>query len=203
MVCAGARAVSVLKFVGTVSLGLLTGVSYTVSSITLPSLLRLPSSTSASQAIASLTNTLHAPLLALTSLASAPLFLSFVLSPRRVRHPYLLYTSALAALSMLVPRLMPQPSSGRPVASAAQKTKKPSSPRARMEASYEVLGDVHSEPASEEELEEVNGEEVRAQVDALARGYLARTGLAAVGFAMAVVGLWGDGGTSKAVVVVS
>ncbi|KAG5943609.1 hypothetical protein E4U53_007024 [Claviceps sorghi] len=202
MVCAGARAVSALKFVGTVSLGLLTGVSYTVSSLTLPSLLRLPSSTSASQAIASLTKSLDTPLLTLTSLASAPLLLSFVLSPRRVRHPYLLYTSALAALSMLVPRLLPQPGF-RPVAAAAPKAGKPSFPRVRMEASYEVLGDVQSEAASEEEMEEVNGEEVRAQVESLSRGYLARTGLAAVGFAMALVGLWGDGGVSKTVVVVS
>ncbi|KAG6005266.1 hypothetical protein E4U21_000303 [Claviceps maximensis] len=204
MVCAGARAVSVLKFVGTVSLGLLTGVSYTVFSLTLPSLLRLPSSTSASQAIASLTNSLRTPLLTLTSLASAPLLLCFVLSPRRARHPYLLYTSTLAMLSMLVPRLMAQPSSGLAVATNAQKAaRKPSPPRVGMEASYEVLGDVHSEAASEEEVEEVNGEEVRAQVDALSRGYLARTGLAALGFAMAVVGLWGDGTTSKAVVVVT
>ncbi|KAG5930100.1 Autophagy- protein 33 [Claviceps africana] len=202
MVCAGARAVSALKFVGTVSLGLLTGVSYTVSSLTLPSLLRLPSSTSASQAITSLTKSLDAPLLALTSLASAPLLLSFVLSPRRARHPYLLYTSALAALSMLVPRFLPQPGF-RPVPAAAPKAGKQPSPRARMDASYEVLGDVQSEAASEEEMEEVNGEEVRAQVESLSRSYLARTGLAAVGFAMAVVGLWGDGGTSKTVVVSS
>ncbi|KAG8421225.1 Autophagy- protein 33 [Metarhizium acridum] len=89
MVCAGAKAVSALKFVGTFSLGLLTGVSYSVSNITLPALLRLPSSASASQAIASLTTSLQTPLLTLTSLASAPLFLAFVLSPRRARHPYL------------------------------------------------------------------------------------------------------------------
>lgn len=63
-----------------------------------------------------------------------------------------------------------------------------------MEASYEVLGDVHSEPASEEEVEDqVNGENLRAQVEAMAKGYAVRGGLAALGFAMAVVGIWGDG----------
>ncbi|QPH00657.1 Autophagy- protein 33 [Epichloe festucae Fl1] len=197
MVCAGARAVSVLKFVGTVSLGLLTGVSYTVSNLALPSLLRLPSSTSASQAIASLTASLETPLLTLTSLASAPLFLSFILSPRRARHPYLLYTSVLAVLSTVVPRLLPQPA---PRSAATHQVKKPS-PRARMEASYEVLGDVHSEAASEEEIEDVNGEDVGAHVEALSRGHLARTGIAALGFAMAVVGLWGDGAPKAAVIV--
>ncbi|KAG5924327.1 hypothetical protein E4U61_000883 [Claviceps capensis] len=201
MVCAGERAISVLKFVGTVSLGLLTGVSYTVSSLTLPSLLDLPSSTSASQAIASLAERLDTPLLTLTSLSSVPLLLSFILSPRRVRHPYLLFTSALAVLSILVPRLLPQPRL-RPVSAAAQKTQKPSSPRVGMEASYEVLEEVPSQAISEGDCEEVNGEDVRAQVEALSRGHLARAGLAAFGFCMAVVGLWGDG-AAKAVVVVS
>lgn len=70
-----------------------------------------------------------------------------------------------------------------------------------MDASYEVLGDVHSEAASEEEIEDLNGEEVRAQVKSLSRGYLARTGLAAIGFSMAVVGLWGDGAPKAAVTV--
>jgi autophagy-related protein 33 len=62
-----------------------------------------------------------------------------------------------------------------------------------MEASYEVLGDAHSEPASEEDIDDVNGEGVRAEVEGLARSYIARTALSALGFAMAVVGIWGDG----------
>lgn len=71
-----------------------------------------------------------------------------------------------------------------------------------MEASYELLGEVPSETASEEEVDDVNGEDVRAEVEGLARGYIVRTGLAALGFAMAVVGIWGDG-APKAVVYVS
>ena len=50
--------------------------------------------------------------------------------------------------------------------------------------------------------EEFNGEEVRAEVEAAGRGFLVRTGLAALGFTMAVVGIWGDG-SPKAVVYVS
>jgi autophagy-related protein 33 len=71
-----------------------------------------------------------------------------------------------------------------------------------MEASYEVLGDMHSEPASEEDMDDVNGEEVRASVEGLARSYLARTAISALGFAMAVVGIWGDG-APQAVIYVS
>ncbi|KAF3072214.1 hypothetical protein CFAM422_005743 [Trichoderma lentiforme] len=64
-----------------------------------------------------------------------------------------------------------------------------------MEASYEVLGDSHSEGdlPSESELEDVNGEEVRANVEGAARAYLVKTGFAAAAFVLSVVGLWGDG----------
>ncbi|KPM38969.1 hypothetical protein AK830_g7595 [Neonectria ditissima] len=190
--------VSLLKFVGTVSLGLLTGVSYSVSTLALPALLRLPSSASAAHGLTTLSAALQTPILALTSLASAPFLLCFVLSPRSSRHPYLLYTSLLVALSTVAPTLVPQPV---PRSIAPASTGKASA-RARMEASYEVLGDVHSEPASEEDIDDVNGEEVRADIEGLASGYVARTALAALGFALAVVGIWGDG-APQAVVYVS
>lgn len=175
------------------------GVSYTVSTLTLPSLLHLPSSSSASHALNSLNASLKFPVLALSTLASAPLLLSFFLSPRASRHPYLVYTSLLAILSVATPKLLPQPDTASRPAAPARKA----SPRQRnLEASYEVLGDVHSEAASEEEIEDVNGEDVRVQVERLAKGYVVRAGLAAVGFAMAVVGIWGDG-APQAVVYVS
>ncbi|KAL6919332.1 hypothetical protein FSST1_003358 [Fusarium sambucinum] len=189
--------VSLLKFVGTVSLGLLTGVSYSVSSLALPALLRLPSSASASHGLSTLTATLKTPVLALTSLASAPFLISFFLAPRSSRHPYLLYTALLATLSSVAPMLILTPAPRRAASSAPRK-----SSRAKMEASYEVLGDAHSEPASDEDIEDINGEEVRAEVEGLTRSYLARTAISALGFAMAVVGIWGDG-ASQSVVYVS
>ncbi|KAF4337052.1 Autophagy-related 33 [Fusarium beomiforme] len=189
--------VSLLKFVGTVSLGLLTGVSYSITSLALPVLLRLPSASSASHGLASLSAALKTPILALTSLASAPFVISFVLAPRSSRHPYLLYTALLATLSSVAPLLISKPAP-RYIASSAPRQ----SPRAKMEASYEVLGDAHSEPASEEDIDDANGEGVRAEVEVLAHSYIARTALSALGFAMAVVGIWGDG-APQAVVYVS
>ena len=68
-----------------------------------------------------------------------------------------------------------------------------------MEASYEVLGDAPSESASlseeadEESAEAQNGEGVRAEVDGFVKHALVRTGLAAVGFGVSVLGIWGDG----------
>ncbi|RGP64577.1 autophagy-related 33 [Fusarium longipes] len=188
--------VSLLKFVGTVSLGLLTGVSYSISSLALPALLRLPSSASASHGLSNLNAALKTPLLALTSLASAPFLISFVLAPRSSRHPYLLYTALLATLSSVAPILIPTPAPRRVASSAPRK-----SSRAKMEASYEVLGDAHSEPASDEDVEDINGEEVRAEVEGLTRNYLARTAISALGFAMAVVGIWGDGAPQSVVYV--
>ena len=100
----------------------LQGVSYTVSTVSLPSLLRLPSSSSASQAVAALADSLARPLRALTALSSAPLLLAFVLSPRSSRHPYLLYTSLLAVLA----------SAGPATAAAASWSKEPAkAPRRR------------------------------------------------------------------------
>ncbi|QPC75024.1 hypothetical protein HYE68_005776 [Fusarium pseudograminearum] len=190
--------VSLLKFVGTVSLGLLTGVSYSISSLALPALLRLPSSASASHGLSTLSAALKTPVLALTSLASAPFLISFFLAPRSSRHPYLLYTALLATLSSVAPILIPTPTPAlRRAASSAPRK----SSRAKMEASYEVLGDAHSEPASDEDIEDINGEEVRAEVEGLTRGYLARTAISALGFAMAVVGIWGDGAPQSVVYV--
>lgn len=62
-----------------------------------------------------------------------------------------------------------------------------------MEQSYEILGDAQSDAASEEEIEDINGEEVRTQVETMAKRFKLSAGLSTLGFAMAVLGIWGDG----------
>ncbi|SPQ23900.1 d801a66d-6d08-415e-b422-57f868d5264b [Thermothielavioides terrestris] len=187
-----ARGVSVLKFVGTVSLGVLTGLSYTLSSLTIPALLTLPR-----------------PLLLRLRSRLHPL-------PRPLRHPYLLYVSTLvlgshfAASDLLAPYLLFL-GPARPASSAAaagkerqKEMEKRAAARARMEASYEVLGGAGSDATSEgstgEEMEaeadeagDVNGEEVRAQVEAFLKKQIVRSALAGLGFLLSVVGIWGDG----------
>ena len=65
-----------------------------------------------------------------------------------------------------------------------------------------LTGDVPTEePASEEDEAVVNGEEVRAEVDGVAKGFLVRTGVSALAFAMAVMGVWGDGAPQTAVYI--
>jgi len=65
-----------------------------------------------------------------------------------------------------------------------------------MDASYEVLGhDSNSEgtQSDQEPEEEVNGEQVRSQMQSFVTRQMIRTGVASIGFAMGIIGLWGDG----------
>jgi autophagy-related protein 33 len=72
---------------------------------------------------------------------------------------------------------------------------------AKMETSYEILGDNHSEGTGsasggedlEFEEETLNGEEVRSEVLAFRKTQYVQTGIASLGFLLAVVGIWGDG----------
>ncbi|OIW31613.1 hypothetical protein CONLIGDRAFT_592371 [Coniochaeta ligniaria NRRL 30616] len=213
------RGVSVLKFVGTVSLGLLTGLSYTLSTLTVPSLLELPSASSAAKAFNYLVSTAKKHLGTLTSVSASSFLLAFLLSPKPVRHPYLLYTSILVASSGLVVSDFVAPylfitkssSSSGPAASLSAAAKKQknerAAKRAQMEASYEVLGSSSSAlsdegtasasgediEAEEEAAQEVNGEEVRTEVEGFLKKQMVQTAISGLGFLMAVVGIWGDG----------
>lgn len=186
------------------------GASYTLSSLTLPALLELPSAASAAKALGALRRSTTAHLNVLMGVAGTAFVAAFALSPQGYRHPYLLYTSLLAAgarlADYLAPALLGAPSS--PASSPATQLKAAAA-RARrdrkrddarhMEASYEDLGreDDHEADSSptEEYLDEelVNGEDVRAALHAFTKAHVAQTAVAAFGFMMAVVGLWGDG----------
>jgi autophagy-related protein 33 len=124
--------------------------------------------------------------------------------------------SQLAASDFFAPYLLrlgparPAKSAAAAAAAAAKNREKEkerekrAAARARMEASYEVLGsggsDAHSESNGEEveveaEAEEVdvNGEEVRADVEVFLKKQIVRSALAGMGFLLSVVGIWGDG----------
>lgn len=73
-----------------------------------------------------------------------------------------------------------------------------------MDASYEVVGDSHSEgtTSGEEVEEEVNGEEVREALKSFMTSQVARTAVAGIGFVMSVIGIWGDGAADVVLVKV-
>ncbi|KAF2862332.1 hypothetical protein K470DRAFT_213030 [Piedraia hortae CBS 480.64] len=146
-------AVPLFKVIGTVSLGLLTGVSYTLSTQTLPALLTLPSAKSASNTFRHVARLSALHITALSAVSSLSLGLAFVLSPARIRHPYLLWTSLAAAGS----------------------------------------GALTLAGKSDLDGSDVNGEEVEKTTRAQQYMEFVRTGISGLGFAMGVVGIWGDG----------
>ncbi|KAK6083795.1 hypothetical protein SCUP234_03654 [Seiridium cupressi] len=193
------KKVSVFKFVGTVSLGLLTGASYTLSTFTIPQLLDLPSASSAAKAFRSISATATTHLNALTGAAGSAFLLAFALSPSGFRHPYLLYTSLFVFSTRLTgyiaPTLFGVPSDFSQRRAALTKARKDKAAAKRMEQSYEVLGETQSDEglSGEDAEEEINGEEVRSEVEYFVKNQLVQTALAGIGFTMAVIGIWGDG----------
>lgn len=75
------------------------GVSYTLSTQSLPSLLTLPSAKPASYTLSQTTRLATLHIRSLSTISTVTLALAFYLSPPRVRHPYLLWTSLVAASS--------------------------------------------------------------------------------------------------------
>ncbi|KAG9242383.1 hypothetical protein BJ878DRAFT_515876 [Calycina marina] len=194
------RTVSTLKFVGSISLGLLTGVSYTLSTLTLPTILTLPTATSASQAFTSLTSISLLHLRALAVISSSSFILSYILSQRSQRHPYLLWICLFVGGSQLAETLMPKKLPA-PRAIPTPRTRKTKT--RHMDSSYEVLGhDTNSEAtlSGEEGEDEVNGEEVRKQMEGFMANQIVRTVVTGLGFAISIIGIWGDGAAEMVII---
>ncbi|TKA25094.1 hypothetical protein B0A50_06159 [Salinomyces thailandicus] len=156
-------AIALCKFVGTISLGLLTGVSYTLSTQSLPSLLTLPSAKPAAYTLAQTARLASLHIRTLSTISTSALLLSFYLSPSRVRHPYLIWTSLAAVLAGGLDLGF----SGRGV-----------QPKGRV---------------VKDEVGDVNGEEVERGAREQQFIELVRMTLSGVGFTMGVVGIWGEG----------
>lgn len=63
-----------------------------------------------------------------------------------------------------------------------------------VEQSYDTLGDSNSDGTESDDLaEDVNGEEIKAQMEQFGRRMMKQTAITGVSFAMALIGLWGDG----------
>ncbi|KAL1956764.1 hypothetical protein VTO42DRAFT_6817 [Malbranchea cinnamomea] len=89
--------ITIAKFVGTISLGLLTGLSYSVSNIAIPALQALPTASNAADTLKDLQQQTRRRVLRFSNLAAVSLIAAFTLSSPRRKHPYLIWTS-LAAL---------------------------------------------------------------------------------------------------------
>ncbi|KAK2742401.1 hypothetical protein FQN55_007839 [Onygenales sp. PD_40] len=90
--------ITVSKFVGTISLGLLTGLSYTTSIITIPSLQSLPNASTAARTLKDLQLRTRKHVLTLSHLTTISLFTAFTLSSPRRKHPYLIWTALMSLI---------------------------------------------------------------------------------------------------------
>ncbi|KAJ9604701.1 hypothetical protein H2200_010815 [Cladophialophora chaetospira] len=190
--------ISITKFVGTISLGLLTGTSYTLASITLPSLALLPSASLASRTLNTIQTQSTRQILTLASISSLSLITAFTLASPRGRHPYLIWTALVSFIGgqgveywfngfsrfpswRLGARSSSRAKSGRTAPARG------SSPSASDESGYiEVESDSGDD-------HQVNGEKVELEMTRERKVQKVRSWIAGVGFAMGVVGIWGDG----------
>ncbi|KAJ9302829.1 hypothetical protein DTO271G3_203 [Paecilomyces variotii] len=182
--------ITVTKFVGTVSLGLLTGLSYSTASITIPSLRLLPTAPDATRALREVKRRTRKHALQLSNLTNGCILFAYCLSSKRRKHPYLIWmvlTSSIGSFGvdflfnrskgfvgwaqMVVEDL------GLPVLAGKKKT------TTKKEDDLVVV-----EPALE-----VNGETVEQEMEQERKLQRARAWLSGLALAMGIVGLWGDG----------
>ncbi|KAJ5731667.1 uncharacterized protein N7483_006175 [Penicillium malachiteum] len=179
--------ITITKFVGTVSLGLLTGISYSTAAITVPSLKLLPTSTTASRCLNEVKRLNRRHAVRLSSLTNACILFAYTLSSPRRRHPYLVWMCVASTLSshgldlffnrhlgfMNWVFVTIQDTTGLNLSSV--------SPIKKDDDLVMVGTD-----------EDVNGESVQREMDRERRLQRARTWMAGIAFSMGIVGLWGD-----------
>ncbi|KAL5345211.1 hypothetical protein ACLOAV_009581 [Pseudogymnoascus australis] len=179
------------KLIGSISLGLLTGVSYTLNAIAVPALLTLPSAATASTAFTLLNTRAVQTLRIFTGLSTACFLSAYALSPRGFRHPYLLWSTLIVAASGSVDLFL-QPA---PASPALKERGRKDKGKAKLDASYELLGDSNSDAGISDggSEEDVNGEDVRAAMLGFKSLQALRFYLSGAGFVVSLIGLWGDG----------
>ncbi|KAJ6053540.1 uncharacterized protein N7446_009552 [Penicillium canescens] len=173
--------ISITKFVGTVSLGLLTGLSYSTSAITIPALQLLPTATSAAASLNEVKRLSRRYALRLSFLTNSCFCFAWCLSSPRRRHPYMIWLctfSAVAAhgvdfwFNQLGLRCHPRRLAFSLVRDSA--TKKD-----------EDLVVVEAES-------DLNGETVQREMERERRLHRARAWLSGIALSIGIVGLWGD-----------
>ncbi|KAJ5221961.1 uncharacterized protein N7469_010848 [Penicillium citrinum] len=178
--------ITVSKFVGTVSLGLLTGLSYSTSAITIPSLKLLPTSTSASRCLHEVQRLNRKHALRLSSITNTCLCFAYCVSPPRRQHPYLLWMCTVSTLGAYGLDFFFNRHLGLQ--------------NWVIDVVYDTMGLSLGKSTSkkEEDLvvveseEDVNGESVQREMDRERRMHHIRAWVSGLALSMGIVGLWGD-----------
>ncbi|KAL4890318.1 hypothetical protein BDV59DRAFT_184769 [Aspergillus ambiguus] len=178
--------ITVSKFVGTVSLGLLTGLSYSASTITIPSLKLLPTSSDASRSLHEVKRLNRKHGLRLTNIANGCLLFAYSISPKHRKHPYLLWMCVTSALGSYAMDFWFHRQLGI---------------KTWFQSLLQDVGCCSGRKSSnkkEEDLvvveaeEKVNGESIEQEMDNERRFQCTRTVFSGLALAMGIVGLWGD-----------
>lgn len=199
--------ITVTKFVGTVSLGLLTvclyqhlsisnqllklitiqGLSYSASTVTVPSLKFLPTSANASRSLNEVKRLNRKHCLRLTNLANGCLVFAYSISPKHRKHPYLIWMCLTSVVG----------SYGVDYWFHRQDGFKTWVQTVFHDVSCLCLGG-KSSAKKEEDLvvveaeEDVNGESVKKEMELERRMQRVRAWFSGIALAMGIVGLWGD-----------
>ncbi|RKF62287.1 hypothetical protein OnM2_034027 [Erysiphe neolycopersici] len=188
------RLVRILKLSGVVSLGFLAGFSCSLSTLALPIFMSNCNQRSSSQDIKEFSNRSINLIRTFACFSSSSFFIAFFFAPNTQKHPYLLWTSLLVGSSFLVD-LIPNLVTGLGKSTLCQGTTKNGKASSRhnnqLDASYEVLT---KSSHSDDEIED--SESIKSEACAQIKSQLLleriRTAFTGVGFAMSIVGIWGD-----------
>ncbi|KEF50919.1 uncharacterized protein A1O9_13028 [Exophiala aquamarina CBS 119918] len=187
--------ITITKFVGTISLGLLTGTSYTLINI-LPSLALLPSASLAARTLTTIQTQSTRQILTLASISSLSLITAYTVAPARGKHPYLLWTALVSFLGGQGVEYWYNGLSRFPSLSTSRSGRRTggaiSAGRGASPATSSDSGYIEVEPLGQSE-EQVNGEKVELEMSRERKVQKVRSWIAGLGFAMGVVGIWGDG----------
>ncbi|KAG8525709.1 uncharacterized protein KY384_000469 [Bacidia gigantensis] len=211
------RTIAVSKFIGSVSLGLLTGISYTLPLHSAPSLLSLPSASSASTAFRTLSASTQRTTRFLSALSFTSILTAYILSPERGRHPFLLYGALAAGIPHVTdlygfimgfagvkgegangggysPKMfggkLGNGNGGSSGASSDEEWEVEASGMRTKSAATKGKGRALT---PESEVEDVNGETVKQGIREWSRSTVYKGASWALGFGIMVVGMWGDG----------
>ncbi|EAU31551.1 conserved hypothetical protein [Aspergillus terreus NIH2624] len=179
--------ITVSKFVGTVSLGLLTGLSYSSATITLPSLKLLPTASDASRSLSEVKRLNRKHGLRLTNLANGCLLFAYGISPTHRKHPYLVWmcvasTIGSYGLDYWFHRELGIKAWFRSLVQDG----------CGCGSSRKAAGKKDEDLVVVEAEEKVNGESIDRDMDNERRFQSARAVFSGLALAMGIVGLWGD-----------
>ncbi|KAF7586909.1 hypothetical protein BBP40_008039, partial [Aspergillus hancockii] len=161
------------------------GLSYSTSTITIPSLAHLPTSSTASHTLHEITRLNRKHGLRLTNIANTCFLFAFFVSPPHRKHPYLVWICASSVLGTYVADYWFHRSNGFKawILSFAYDAGYTSSGGAQKKDDDIVVVETEGD---------VNGESVRREMETERRFQCVRTLFSGLAMAIGIVGLWGD-----------